>query len=143
MTDVTVTVDGTADTPNEENELDETEAEGQGLENPDEAQEEHKPEVDHAEALRHAKLAHLVEAYLPEGTDIEAELAHVGGLEVGEDGTITGTPVYRKPTVATKSNKASTAKANPRKTAPSQPESWDVRRDRIREQKRAAGIIYS
>ena len=103
---------------------------------------EAQPEIDHENILRQAKLAHLVEAYLPEGTDVETELHHVGGLEVSEDGTVTGTPVYRKPQVANKSTKQSTRKQAPRTPATPTAPSWDTRRAGIVEAKRQAGIYH-
>lgn len=111
------------------------EGEQEAVEPTDEA----APEIDHADILRQAKLAHLVESYLPEGTDLETELSHVGGLEVGEDGTVTGAPVYRKPAVAVKSKKASTTKPNAR-TAPTPVDDWPTRRAKIRAEKDRMGL---
>ena len=103
---------------------------------------EDQPEIDHADILRQAKLAHLVEVYLPEGTDVETELAHVGGLDVDDEGNVSGTPVYRKPQVSNKSTKASTAKAKTRSTATTNTDSWERKRNEIRAAKIAAGIVH-
>ena len=145
MSEVVVTVDNEGENKVNEGEqnanetLEENQLEAAQNE-AEQEQEQDQPEINHADVLRQAKLAHLVEAYLPEGTDVESELAHVGGLEVGEDGTVTGTPVYRKPTVSNKSSKVSTAKTSPRQhqTAPT---SWEQKRDKIRQQKIAAGLV--
>ena len=143
MTEVTITTDSEA------NQL----AQEQEIENPEDILEEQneeqteptdeaQPDIDHQNILRQAKLAHLVEAYLPEGSDVESELQHVGGLEVSEDGTVTGTPVYRKPQVANKSTKQTTKKTAPRTPATPTAPSWDTRRAGIVEAKRKAGIYH-
>lgn len=143
MSETTITIDNESEATKlaDERELETPEDINQDEQEAVEPTDEASPEIDHADILRQAKLAHLVDAYLPDGTDVETELAHVGGLEVDDQGNVKGEPVYRKPQLATKSTKASTAKTKTR-TPAKQVNSWEQRKRDIHAAKIAAGIIH-
>ena len=139
MADVEVNVKGAEEDVNAP--LEDEVVEGAEIE-PETPDEEEEP-VDHSEALRGAKLAVLVEHYLPDSTDIETELNHVGGLEVDAEGNISGEGVYRPPSLPEQKRKKKqiTKPRNP--VNQPQEESWETRREKIRQQKLAAGLIHN
>lgn len=97
--------------------------------------------VDTDAVLRNAKLEALIAAYLPKGTDVEEELAHVGGLSINDEGKLVGEAKYRKPPVKPSPRRAQTTKPNPRRESPTPVDDWPAQRESIRQRKIAAGII--
>ena len=93
----------------------------------EEVQEEEQEQPDYSSSLRQAKMEALIAAYLPDGTDIDTELSHVGGLEIDSEGNVSGEAVYRKPQVANMNTKKQTSQPKIRKVA-APVDNWEQRK---------------
>ena len=65
----------------------------------------------------------VAQAYMPEGVDLEAEMEHVSGLDVDEEGNITGEARFRKnpELAANQPTPPARRRAKPRAKATSEP----------------------